>query len=57
METAEQRETRLQRERDQRRNRMAVETAEQREARLQRDQDQRRRRLRRAVETAIVLHV
>ena len=55
VETAEQRETRLQRERDQRRNRMAAETAEQREARLQRDRDQRRSR--RAAETAVVLHV
>ena len=52
---AEQRETRFQRERDQRRNRMAAETAEQREARLQRDRDQPRSR--RAVETTIVLHV
>ena len=36
---------------------MAAETAEQREARLQRDRDQWRSRLRRAVETAIMLHV
>ena len=55
METAKQRETKLQCERDQRRNRTAAETAEQREARLQRDQDQRRSR--RVAEMAVVLHV